>query len=131
MFGSCELRSDQENFGPYSLKWSRWWFLHNDKDGIIATDRVPNGITVTAAYYQKFIQYRVPNLKTSVKKKLTAVCQYCKIMRTHMLHNQLSIYSLITYGKHFTIHLIGRVCRTSTFSKIERTTLQNSFCNFG
>ncbi len=26
-----------------------------DKVGIIVTDRVPNGITVTAAYYQKFI----------------------------------------------------------------------------
>ncbi len=26
-----------------------------DKDGIIATMRVPNGITMTVAYYQKFI----------------------------------------------------------------------------
>ncbi len=31
--------------------------LAYDKDGIIMTDRVPNGITITAAYYQKFIHW--------------------------------------------------------------------------
>ncbi len=29
-------------------------FVH-DKDGIIAADQVPNGVLLTAAYYQKFI----------------------------------------------------------------------------
>ncbi len=46
-----------------------------DKDGIIATDRVSNGITVTAAYYQKFIRSVLhPQIRKLRPKKLTLVC---------------------------------------------------------
>ncbi len=51
-------------------------FVYN-KDGIIVTDRVPNGIPATVAYYQKFIHsvlcHKFENFDL---KKLAAVCQY-------------------------------------------------------
>ncbi len=44
-----------------------------DKDDIIATDQVPNGITVTAAYSTKSYLFSIAptNSKTSFRKKST------------------------------------------------------------
>ncbi len=57
-----------------------------NKASIIATDRVPNGITMNAAYYQKFIRSALrPQIQKFWPKKLTVVFQYSIIMRARML----------------------------------------------
>ncbi len=103
-----------------------------DKDGIIAIDWVPNGITVSAAYCQKFIRSVLCRKFENYSKKLTVMLSILHDNSHRMLRNQLLIYSLITW-KHFSIHLIASVWvhLTSTFSKIKRTTLWNLFWKFG
>ncbi len=89
-----------------------------DEDGIIATDQMPNGVSMTAAYYQKFIHSVFTcKFENFGPKKMRAVCQYGRRIYIRMLRNQSSICSLITRGKHFAIQLIPliRVHLTSTF----------------
>ncbi len=75
-----------------------------DKDGIIATDRAPNSITVTAAYYQKFfLQYCAHKFENFIQRNwkwcvnIAPIC--CAISRwfiDHFIyHKKISIILFI------------------------------------
>ncbi len=126
MFRSREFHYDLKNFIAHSLKWSRWWFILRLTKGQMVL------LWLLHTTKSLFVQNCIHKFDNFGLKKLTAVCQYCTIMRAHVLRNQSLLYLLITHGKHFTIHLTAPIwsARLRPFSKIKRTLSQNSFWKF-
>jgi hypothetical protein len=51
--------------------------MAHDKKGVIATDRVPPGCTVTAAYYRKFLQDVLrPKIRQKVIRHVRSPCPH-------------------------------------------------------
>ncbi len=107
----------KKHFVTHSLKWSGWWFLLMIKTVLLRLTGCQM-VQPWLLYYQNlFVWYCTYKFVNFSNKKLTVACQYCTIMCARMLRNQSVIYSFITRGKHFVIHLIAPiwVCLTSIF----------------
>jgi histone-lysine N-methyltransferase SETMAR len=61
---ACNFSSPEKMSPPTVMM-----FMAYDKNGVIATDRVPAGSTVTAAYYRKFLQ---DVLRPKIRQKRSA-----------------------------------------------------------
>ena len=80
--------------------------IANDKNGVIAADRVPPGSTLTATYYRKFLQ---DVLHPKIRQKRSAMFTTCVLI----LHNEAQPHAsgavseiLEKYGWQVLPHLL-------------------------
>ena len=99
--------SSPEKCRHQQLKVKPMMIVAYDKNGVIATDRVPTGSTVTVAHYRKFLQDVLhPKIRQKSLPCLQLVSSFCTIMRGLKPQVQYRKFWKSMDGKRFPI------CRT-------------------